>query len=398
MGHTEREHAPFSPSAAERWLNCPMAVRYAEQLPPSETTQHTDFGTRCHELAEKYLRGDWNDTILGAAALEAAKGWVDQWALIDEVPGDVAERMAGVVRPYVDYVNFLTVEGCTRRLEERVTIAGKDCWGSLDCSIFIAFDTLWIIDLKGGAGKCVNAQENEQLLTYAVGEAERYDWAFDKAVLVIVQPRRTDGRPIVDEWECTPDVIRKHQKRIKAAIKASQSVKAEPVAGDWCGWCQAKALCPAQRKQALACLGEDPGEKQTLTLPDAAALTPEQLSRILQHRKAIEKWLASCGAFALTQPPPGWKVVEGSSKRRWALAPEALQDAMHMEGVDAAPFLACKTIGVTEAEKLLKKLKRTDLIEALFEKPPGKPTVAPNDDKRPALDPLKALPDLDDEE
>ena len=391
MDHTEREHAPFSPSAAERWLNCPASVRYAEK---SAATQYTDFGTRCHELAEQCLRGGYDEATLQAAAAEAAKGWITQWRVIEEPLGDVAMRIVEVVRPYVDYVNLHTVEGCTRRLEERVTIAGKDCWGSLDCSIYTTFDTLRIIDLKGGSGKCVNAEENTQLLTYAVGEAERYNWAFEKAVLVIVQPARIDGRPIVDEWECTPDVIRKHQKRIKAAIKAAQSVKARPVAGDWCEWCPARALCPAQRKQALACLGEDPSEKQILTLPDAAALTPEQLSRVLQHRKAIEKWLEACSAFALTQPPPGWKVVEGGSKRRWALEPDALSDALRMEGVDADMFLTRKPIGVTEAEKLFKKLNRADLIDTVFEKPPGKPMIATIDDPRPALDPIRALPDL----
>jgi hypothetical protein len=402
MSHGEREHAPFSPSGAERWLNCPMAVRYAEKLPPSETSKHSDYGTRCHELAEAYLRGDWGrtpGTLLGEA-LDAATGWVTEWGQVDRMPSEVAAEMVGVVAPYVEYVNARTVDGCTRRIEERVAVAGKDCWGSLDCSILTAFDTLWIIDLKGGSGKCVDAAENEQLLTYAAGEAERNDYAFEKVCLVIVQPRRTDGKPIIDEWWTTPDVIRTHLKRIKKAIKATQAINAEPAAGDWCNWCVAKALCPAQRKQALACLGSDPGEASILTLPDPGALQPGQLSRILQSRKSIERWLKSCGALALTQPPPGWKVVAGSSKRRWALSAEALDAALGLEGIDAAPFLRQAPVSVTEATALFKKLGRVDLSTAVFEKPAGKPTIATLDDKRPAIDALSALPDLgeDDDE
>jgi hypothetical protein len=144
-------------------------------------------------------------------------------------------------------------------------------------------------------------------------------------------------------------------------------------------------------------LGEDPGEAQILTLPDAKALSPEQLSRVLQHRKQIEKWLKSCGALALTQPPPGWKVVEGSSKRNWALDAEGVVEALRMEDVDPAPYTRTALVGITEAEKALKKV-RPDLIDTLFVKPPGKPSVAPASDKRPALDPLSALPDEDEDE
>ena len=404
MGHSDRAHAPFSPSAAERWLNCPMAVRYAEQLPPQAASKDTDFGTRCHEIAEQAIRGEWDGTLIGAAALKAATAWIEQWGVEDLAYGEVALDMERVILPYVEFVRSITTMDCTRRIEERVTVQGKECWGSLDCSVFVPFDTLFVVDLKGGRGKCVDAAENPQLLTYAVGEAIRNEWAFDKVVLVIVQPRRTDGKPPVDTWETTAERLRKHHADIKKAIKRAKVIDAAPVAGPWCGWCVAKALCPAQRQQALACLGEpnDPGEAKILQLPQPGALTPEQLSRVLQHRKAIEKWLEACGALALTQPPPGWKIVEGSSKRRWAKVlsddlPSALS-ALELEGLTPADFTATKLIGVTDAEKRLKEAGRKDLIEALFEKPRGKPALARVDDKRPALDPLAALPADDDDE
>ena len=393
--HSARDHAPFSPSAAERWLACPMAVRYAEQLPPSATSEASDFGTRCHELAETALRGDLDAAVIVERAVAVAKAFDEQWSHIE--PTDPYE-IVGVVAPYVEYIRARTEDvlgaGGERRLEERVTVVGKDCWGSLDCSLFTPFDTLEIIDLKGGKGKAVDPEENQQLLTYAVGEAIRLDWAFDRVRLTIVQPRRTDGRSPVVSWECTPEDLRKHLKAIKSAIKSAKSVSAEPVAGDHCGWCPAKALCPAQRKQALACLGDDPGEKQILALPDPKALTPEQMSRILQHRKAVEKWFEAVGALALTQPPPGWKIVEGTSKRRWVADAHA---TLVIEGLDADQFHELKLIGVTEATKLLKAAGREELAETLFEKPPGKPSLATADDKRPALDPLKTLPDLDDD-
>ena len=371
-----------------------MAVRYAEQLPPQDDSEHTTFGTACHELAEAHLRAGWDDTVLGAAALGKARIWIERWDLIDRMPGDVAEEMAGVVRPYVDYVNGLTVDGVTRRLEERVTIAGKDCWGSLDCSIFTPFDGLEVIDLKGGSGKCVDPEENAQLLTYAVGEAVRNDWAFDRVRLTIVQPRRSDGRPIVLSWDCTADRVREHHKAVKAAIKGSKDIAAKPVAGDHCHWCVAKALCPAQRERALSVLGSDPGEAPIIQLPQPGALTQDQLSRILQHRKAVGAWFDACGAYAMIHPPAGWKLVEGGSKRRWALDVSSARAVFELEGIDPAPFVNEKLVGIGEAEKLLGLIDRSSLADSMFEKPAGKPSLAPIGDKRPALDPLASLPDL----
>lgn len=394
MRHTDRAHAPFAPSSAERWLACPMAVRYAEQLPSRASSAASDFGTRCHELAEQTLRAAWDDVVLGAAALTAAQAWCTQWNHIEDPPSVIADEMLGVVNPYVAYIESRTREGVIRRLEERVTIVGKDCWGSLDCSLYTPFEVLEIVDLKSGKGACVDPDHNEQLLTYAAGEAERNDWAFDRVVLTIVQPRRTDGKPAVLSWECSAEDVRAHLKRVKAAIKDAKAIDAQPVAGEHCHWCPAKVLCPAQRKQALAVLGEDPGEKPALTLPDAGSLTPEQLSRIVQHRKAVEKWLEECWAYALTNPPPGWKVVAGNTKRRVCLDADGLEAALLLEGLDPAPFMVRKTVGVGEAEKLLKRLGRTDLGAALFDKPPGQPTLAPIGDPRPPIDPVKGLPDL----
>lgn len=399
--HTKRAHAPFPPSGAERWLACPSAQRYAALLPPSSNTEFTEFGTACHELAEAILRGNiTDDGAYTELAAQKAEAWATAWGKTEPITEHVL-AMLGVALPYVGHVEMQTARfkdaGLVRRLEERVTIAGKDCWGSVDCSLYVPFDFLEIIDLKGGAGKCVDPENNVQLMTYAVGEAERYDWAFDRAILTIVQPRRSDGREEVLSWECSAETLRAFGKQIKLAIKRAKALDAQPIAGDHCGWCVAKALCPAQREQALACLGSDPSASKALTLPEPGVLTPEQLALVLQHRKAIEAWFKACGALALTQPPAGWKVVAGTSKRKWIDESEA-HAMLVMAELDTASFYEQKLVGVTEACKLLKAAGVKELEAALFIKPPGKPTLAPEDDKRPPLDPLKCLPALDDED
>ena len=414
--HNTRAHAPFAPSSADRWLACPAAVRYAALLPPQEDSEHTTFGTACHELAEAILRGNLAEGEFTKLAAEKAQAWLTRWEKTDPLTGTVLD-MLGVAIPYVEYVEARTqtlmeAGSCTRRLEERVTIAGKDCWGSLDCSLYSDFTELEIIDLKGGAGKNVLAENNVQLMTYAVGEADRVGWAFEFCRLTIVQPRRTDGLPVILTWECPREALRAHAKAIKSAIKRGKALDARPIAGDHCGWCVACAICPAKKEQTLACLGVDDIER----VPDApmpGVLTADQLGKVLEWRPQIEQWLKACTALALTAPPPGWKVVRGDTKRKW-IEKEQAHAVLVTEGLDADKFYDLDLVGITEATKRLKaevaasmgaaapkdKVKeRVDALAAmLFIKPDGKPTIARADDPRPSLDPLKGLTDLGEDE
>jgi hypothetical protein len=416
--HTLRAHAPFPPSSAERWLACPAAQRYAALLPPQEDTEHTTFGTCCHEISEEWLRANLDVTAAGLLAIDKASTWLARWEKTDESPTACGERMFAVAEVYVEYVKNRTLEageGAIRRLEERVTIAGKDCWGSLDCGLYVPFDFLEIIDLKGGSGKCVSPQDNEQLMAYAYGEAERYDWAFETVILTIVQPRRTDSNPPVWNHSLPVAELKAFGKRIKSAIKAAKALDAQPVAGKHCGWCVAGAICPAQRQKALSCLGTDPAvapPDKVFTLPVPGALSPGELGNVLQHRKAIEAWFKACGALALTNPPPGWKVVESETKRKW-IGEEEAHAQLVTNGLNADDFYSLSLLGITEATKLIKAHVATELsghpkgeITArvaelsalLFVKPPGHPTLAASDDPRPSLDPLKCLPDLGEDE
>jgi hypothetical protein len=56
INHSERAHAPFSPSATDRWMNCPASVNAAAPAPDSPPNKYTIAGTLCHEQAEKHLR------------------------------------------------------------------------------------------------------------------------------------------------------------------------------------------------------------------------------------------------------------------------------------------------------------------------------------------------------
>jgi len=170
-------HALLGASKAHRWMRCPGSIALEADL-PDISSPHAEEGTRAHELA--------------AIILEAQIPWC---------PNDWDADMIDYVRSYVDYVTR-EAAGHHLLIEQRVdysdVIGVPDSFGTSD-AIILAGDTITIIDLKYGMGVRVNAEENEQLMLYALGALETFGVTgnYTKAKLVIVQPRLDH----ISEWE-----------------------------------------------------------------------------------------------------------------------------------------------------------------------------------------------------
>ena len=52
------KHAKLSPSAADRWFNCPASIKLCEGLPQEAPNKYMLEGTKAHEFAEKVLLGE----------------------------------------------------------------------------------------------------------------------------------------------------------------------------------------------------------------------------------------------------------------------------------------------------------------------------------------------------
>jgi len=79
---------------------------------------------------------------------------------------------------------------------------------------------------------------------------------------------------------------------------------------------------------------------------------------------------------------PGYKLVEGRSQRRWSNEKAAEAVLVDLVGQDKA--FAVKLISPSQAEKVLGKVRKEDIAD-LITKPSGAPTLAPESDKRPAV-------------
>ena len=120
-------------------------------------------------------------------------------------------------------------------------------------------------------------------------------------------------------------------------------------------------------------------------MPDT--LNGNEIAAILPRIDQLIAWGNDVKEYALEQALagrqyPGYKVVAGRSVSRYA-NDEAVARAVKAAGED--PWEK-KLLGVTAMRTMLGKKRFDELLGPLIIKPPGKPVLVPESDKRPALD------------
>ena len=107
----------------------------------------------------------------------------------------------------------------------------------------------------------------------------------------------------------------------------------------------------------------------------------------------VKTWLAGVEDYALQQALggvklQGWKLVEGRSIRKITDQSEvakSLLNAGYSSDEISKPY---ELKSITDLEKLVGKKQFASLCGDFIEKPKGKPTLAPESDKRAPINPL----------
>ena len=394
-GLTTGKHALLSPSSAARWMRCPASVVVTRDM-PEDSSPYAIEGTCAHRLAELLLNG-----ADGFPADEAAKVIA---AGVD--PDSLAEP----VRVYVDYVRSLGSEIVTEvSLDISLITKEPEARGTSDAVVF-SEGALHVCDLKYGKGEPVSADGNPQLAIYAGAALAAFDFLGEirEVCMHIVQPRLNSisvWRVSVDELMAfLADVTRAGAQclRLLDENRDPDTVPAEffqPCAKA-CRFCRYRGKCAALAKYALSVAGLE------LPAPLKASLDVQQLAYILDRIGLIKSWMGEVEAAAHAalmegREVPGYKLVEGrAGSRKWT--DESKAEKLLKAWKVPADFRYVKSlISPTQAEKLLKLKTLTDEqwteLCGYVSREPGKPTVVPASDKRPAISCRPAAEDFPDE-
>ena len=367
-------HALLSASSAHRWLECPPSVKLTSDLPDTAGEAAAE-GTLAHRIVEERLDSIIEKGIWPKKA--SAKLRMDE--RYRPVMEEHADTMVGYVMGIFD---GLAEEGADPLLmsEQRLDFSRwvPDGFGTGD-ALVVADGVIHVIDYKYGKGVPVYAEDNPQLRLYALGAYEAYDALYNiqKVVTHIVQPRLDS---LTSEELTAEELLKWADEYVVPRAQLAVNGEGTMQPGEWCRFCKVRATCRARAEQQLALARYD--------FQSPLLLTPEEIGDILGRVDELAKWAKSVKDYALQasvsngETFPGWKLVRGRANRKMT-DEEEVAELLLEQGFQPHQIYSLK--GLTDLEEVVGKKQLADLLGDRIIKPEGRPTLAPETDKRQAI-------------
>jgi hypothetical protein len=298
MQHETRKHARLSASRTDRFMSCPGSYRLESLMPYEPAGEAAAIGTAIHELSEIILSGK-------------------------EVPAGTDKDHVAMAQSYADFVNTL-VENPRKKLievnlDEGLKSLHPALGGTAD-AILVDGDHLHVIDLKTGR-VAVDANENKQLLTYALGAMRQLKAPSSiTCTMHIFQPRVGHSK-----WTVSGNYLNLHGRRLLSAAELALTSDAPTnPSPDACRYCKAKTICPSMREKVQEVARND-------FLPDTT-VTPE----MLDDASLVAAWADAVQSAAKEQLTngkaiTGWTMRVGRKTKFWKdekLVQEAFKDLL----------------------------------------------------------------------
>lgn len=360
-------HAILSASSSHRWLHCLPSARLELEF-ENKNGEAAKEGTAAHALSEHKLKK--------ALRIRSKRP-------TSEYDSDEMEECTDA---YVDFIMEqveLARKSCTDPIvliEQRLDFSCyvPDGFGTGDC-VIISDDRLHIVDFKYGMGVLVDAEDNPQMKLYALGALEIYDSLYDikEISMTIFQPRREN----VSTWTVLVEELKAWaEEELKPKAAKAYQGEGEYMPGPWCTFCRASSRCRARADENL--------KLAQLEFKMPPLLTDSEIEEVLTILPDLTKWANEITAYATDAAVNhgkewhGFKVVEGRSVRKYKDENAVAEKAVISGYKD---IYRKSLIPMTEMQKLMGKTKFEEILGNLIYKPPGKPTLVPNSDKRPAM-------------
>ena len=379
----EKRHARLSASSAEYWSQCPARPWLSERYGLEGSSVAAEFGTAVHWLSEQepplvqYVGEKANNgETITTTMVGMAEDYLEWIAHIKDVYG---------VRD-TDAFQEVPVPLTTITKEDAATGTADFLATSADGS------TLIVVDLKTGAYS-VNAKHNKQLMLYANGALQICGKPnIERIVMCIVQPAKDDAtgeRTRFNVEIISANELRLRLKEVSAAANRCWEALADEeglIRGDHCKpsqsackWCPAIHACPQIKRDvenAFANISIDFAEEEAVV--SLWKMIPIYRKFFDEVESSVEKKMV-CGV-----PMPGLKLVAGKEgNRRWGADDDVIVDRISQLTGDNDVAYKRTLISPTEMEKKYKDVYK--LMSDCVTRSPGKPTVVPETDPRPAL-------------
>jgi len=340
MGHAGRAHALLSASGAHRWLVCTPSAKLEEQFPDS-TSEAAREGTLAHELAELKVRHYFYTTDFGKRKYTTRVNKLKK----EELWKDEMERYTDEYLEYLKVTALNLASAPYVAIEQKLDLSAwiPEGFGTADC-VMVYGNTVHVFDFKYGKGVQVDAEQNPQMMLYALGAYNTYKMLYPitNIQMTIIQPRIDH----VSEWSCT---------KAQCRSRSDYNVK--------------KAF--------------NIGELPPLISVEEAGKRLLELQDVVKYQKDLQEWaLSECLAG---KEVPGWKAVEGRSTRDWTNMDDAFEKLIST-GVSPEEMLyEKKPLTLAQVEKMVGKKEFQEAVGEFIEKRPGKPTLVKESDKREAI-------------
>lgn len=361
------KHATLSASSSDRWLHCPPSARLNEKA-ADFASEYAKEGSEAHELCEYRLK-----LALGMEVEDP----IPELSLYSQEMEDAAEQYVDHILECLEGVKQTTADPVVlieQRLDFSDYVPGG--FGTADC-VILADKTLHLFDMKFGTGVLVDANENPQLMLYALGCLQLFDgiYDFDEVTMTIIQPRRDNFSTFTMSKN---DLYKWANETVKPIAALAFEGKGDFSSGEWCRCCKVKAACAERAKANM--------ELAKLDFARPPLLSDKEIEEILGQLNELTSWANDIKDYALTAAKSGkkwygFKLVEGRSNRKY------LDDMKVAQAVGQAGFdpYEKKLLGITAMTSLLGRKQFSEILRDLVIKPQGKPTLVPDSDKRPKM-------------
>lgn len=393
------KHSYFGASSSERWITCPASVALCAKAPKSGSSTFANEGTAAHELAERCL-----------LTRKMPADFYGENILVGETLFPVDNEMVEAVTMYVTEVLKVASKKYNPNIRDSYHVETKfnlqwftgrdDMFGTCDaCVPDTANRTVHVFDLKYGAGKPVYAENNSQLMYYALGILGKFGTFegevctnFDKAVLHIVQPRCEESG--VSDWCISVESLIDWgnftlKEAVGKALSENPPFNPTPSA---CRWCNGKPLCKAYA-ESLSVTDVAVYERKEIVLPPVETLTDAKIARILEVLPMVKSYMTAVGEYALARALdgkvlPGFKLVRGrKGNRKWG-DEKSVEDAFG--GILGEDLYDFSLKSPAQVEKLLKlklgKEMNKSLLDPFVTREEGSLVLVPESDKREAVE------------